>query len=152
MQHDEHNTRRILLDLGIGDFNATMILPYMFMGPAQTDPAMAQVRLITKAMQRHMVTMGATWIKPTGSIDVETAHCFHALVGPHWNQITWQELASALVIAKANGKKFKRTFSADGVVELSGLGLLPSPPNVPGGIITYGVVAYLLFRHFKKGR
>jgi hypothetical protein len=158
MRHDEHNTRRILLDLGIGDFNATMVLPYMFMGPAQTDPAMAQVKLITKAMQRYMIGMGATWLTPTGIINDDTAHCLHALVGPHWNQTTWQELAKSLIIAKGNGKRLHKRYNATNPVDLSGLsghastGFIPDLPSVPGGIVTYAVVGYLLYRHFKKGQ
>jgi len=151
MGRADFNTRQILLDLGIGDFNATMIQPYMFMGPAQTDPAMAQVRLLTKAIQRQMIAMGATWIQPHGVIDDPTAHCLHALVGPHWNETTWGELAQAILIAKGNGKKFKRREGASSQVSLGGLSL-PAAPEVPGGIITYGIVGFLLVRHFMKGR
>lgn len=152
MSRDEHNTRRILLDLGIGDFNATMILPCMFMGPAQTDPSMAQVQLLTTALQKNMIKMGASWLKITGRIDEQTAHCLHALVGPYWNQTTWGELASAVVTARGNKKKLKRP-SPSGKVTLGALGFdLPSPPAIPGGIITYGIAGYFLVRHFMKGR
>lgn len=152
MSNADFNTRQLLLDLGIGDFNATMILPYLFMGPAQTDPAMAQVQLLTKAIQRQLIVMGATWIKPSGTIDDPTAHCFHALMGPHWNQTTWGELAKAILVAKGNGKKFRRPVGPSQPVQLAGLGSFPEAPSVPGGIITYAVVGVLLFRHFWKGR
>lgn len=145
-----HNTRRLILELGIGDFNATMILPYMFMGPAQTDPMMASVRLMTAAIQRQMITMGAAWVKPTGVIDELTAHCLHVLVGPHWNEVTWQEIITALLDAKKSGRKFAKPYTSS-MPTLSGIGL-PDLPDVPGGLLTYGIVGYLLYRHFKKGR
>lgn len=148
MPKTENNTRRMLLELGIGDFNATMILPYMFMGPAQTDPAMAQVQLLVKAMQRQMIAMGATWIRASGKIDIDTAHCLQELAGPHWNQTTYVELVNAILIAKRN----RKTFAKGDHVGAQGIGFLPDLPDVPGGIITYGIVGYLLYRHFKKGR
>jgi hypothetical protein len=148
MANEGFNTRALLLELGIGDYNASMILPYMFMGPAQTDPAMAAVRLMTKAIQKQFIAMGATWLKPTGMIDDDTAHCLHALVGAHWNEVTWQEIITATLAARRSGRKYARPYASSSVA-LQGIGL-PALPDVPGGIITYGIVGYLLYRHFRK--
>lgn len=151
MARDEHNTRRLLLDLGIGDYNATMVLPYMFMAPAQTDPAMAQVQLLTNAMRMNMRAMGATWVAQRGAIDDSMAFCLHALVGPHWNEITWGELVNALLIARRKGQRFSRAYGiGPQTVELGGMGFLPDLPDVPGGLLTYGLVGFLLYRHFTK--
>jgi hypothetical protein len=33
---------------------------------------------------------------------------------------------------------------------MSGIPGIPGLPDVPGGIVTYGIAAYFLYRHFKK--
>lgn len=149
---DTRDVRAILHELGIGDFNATMIIPLVFMAPAQSDPDMTQVKLLTKAMQRVMQQMGAAQVIAHGRIDQATADCLHALVGPAWNGVTWFDLAKRLILARRRGEKFTPTSDpAPWSTKLGGLGLLPNLPDVPGGLVTVGLGAYLLYRHFTKG-
>lgn len=144
----DHSIRSLLLRLGIGDFNATMIVPTMFYGPAQTDPDLTQSKLLVKAMQQAMIEMGATWIRPIGRLDQNTASCLHVLCGPSWNDKPWFELVTALLDAKDAGKSFKQPPSATGV-ELSGL---PDVSAIPGGYLTLALGAFLGWRYLKKGR
>lgn len=153
MAASDNDARALLNELGVGNFNATMIIPLMFMAPAQSDPDMTQVKLITRALQRQMQAMGATWIVASGYIDEPTGHCLEALLGSQWNGTVWFDIGKSLLRQKSRGKRFERTYSADGTVELSGLGLLPELPSIPGGYVTVGLGAFLLYRHLtKKGR
>lgn len=145
------NARDILLRMGIGDFNATMIVPLMFMGPAQTDPDITASKLLVKQMQKIMQTMGASWVAATHYLDQPTAGCLAALAGPHWSEHPWFELCKVLLDARDHGKRF--AIPAPGrSVELSGMGLLSELPDVPGGPIVLGIGAYLAYRYFTKGK
>src|SRR5574338_353635 len=125
------SVRSELLKLGIGDFNATLIIPMMFMGPAQCYPDLTQMKLLIKALQKQFQAMGATWIVAHGRLDQNTATCIAALVGPRWSEIAWHDIVTALEAAKASGKSFARPSPATGV-ELSGMGDLPDVVYAPG--------------------
>lgn len=143
------NVRDVLLRMGIGDFNATMCIPIMFMGPAQTDPDLTPVKLVTKAMQRIMQSMGAQ-IGAWGRIDQQTADNLSALAGPHWSENPWFELCTRLLDAQKSGLRFHPVLSSDNPVELSGMGLLPELADVPGGLVTVALglgAAYYFFKH-----
>lgn len=151
---DNPNARATLLRMGIGDFNATMCIPVMFMGPAQTDPTITPVMILVKSMKTIMREMGAQ-VPMNHRMDMPFAHCLHALAGPHWAEHPWFDLCEKLLDAREHGMRFSsRAAPAPGgnPIELSGLGMLPSFDAIPGGIVTVGAAAYLLYRHFKKKR
>lgn len=151
--NDTKNAREILLKLGIGDFNATMVVPVMFYAPAQGDPDITPIKVLTKAIQKVMQQMGATWLSATGRIDNQTAECLQAIAGPLWNETVYFDLCKRLMAARDAGKRFSRPVtpaSSGRPVELSGLGLLPSFPDVPGGLVTVGILGYLGYRYFTK--
>lgn len=145
-----NSARGLLLALGMGDYNATMVISYLFMAPAQTDPQMAQIILLTEHLQRAMKRMGAP-LPVTGSIDASWAPYFKAVAGSNWPDLPWAEIARHVLEAKARGKKL----APQGItitVERGGLdGVLDSLPKVPGGLLTYAVGGYLIWRHMKKG-
>jgi hypothetical protein len=146
------SVRSILAGLGIGDVNANMIIPYMFMAPAQTDPQMAQIIILTKHLQRMMQSMGAQAVV-TGTIDKAWAPYFQAIGGDSWSEVVWFDVARTLIDAQRSGMKLSTP--TDGrEVALSGHGSFGiwTPfglPEVPGGVITYVVGAYLIYRHLK---
>lgn len=151
MGTEQNIVRTILRDLGMGDFNITAVVQIMFMAPAQTDPDMASVRLLTRHLQKAMQQMGASWITADGRIDEGTAHCIEAVAGPQWNAVTWFEISKQLLAYKEAGKKFTKSYGAGtSSVALSGMGLLPSIPQVPGGIFTLAVGGYVLYRYLHK--
>jgi hypothetical protein len=145
-----HSARSILLALGMGDYNATMVIPYLFMAPAQTDPQMAQIILLTEYLQKALRQMGAP-LPVTRSIDAQWAPYVSAVAGRSWPDLPWAEIARYVLEAKARGKKL----APQGItitVGRGGLdGALDSLPKVPGGLFTYAVGGYLLWRHMKKG-
>jgi hypothetical protein len=143
MRARENNARHLLLRLGMGDYNATMAVPYMFIAPAATDPAMPQVILMTKHLQQGLQAAGAS-CPVTGVIDDATARCLQQLLGDRWNQKSWFELYDAVLRAKR-----ARTLETMAPMDL---GLVPDLPEIPGGMFTIivgGLAAYYLL---KKGK
>ncbi len=151
LDNDQGNSARsILLKLGMGDYNATMVISYLFMAPAQTDPQMAQIILLTKHLQQAMREMGCA-LPVTGSIDAQWGPYFTAVCGADWPDLPWAEIGRMVLAAKARGKRLQ----PQGItitVGKGGLdGVFDSLPKVPGGLLTYAVGGYLLWRHMKKG-
>lgn len=125
------NARQLLLSLGMGNYNATIAIQYMFTAPAATDPAMPSIILMTKHLQQGLRAAGASRIAITGTIDEPTAAALAELVGPDWNNITWYALFTAVLTAK---RANERGSALD-------LGLLPDLPSVPGGMFTLAAAA-----------
>lgn len=148
--NQNNSARSILLKLGMGDFNATMVIAYLFMAPAQTDPQMSQIIMLTKHLQNAMKTMGVA-LPATGSIDAQWAPYFEAVCGSDWPDLPWAEIGRMVIAARARGK----TLKPEGItitMERGGLdGIADSLPKIPGGLLTYAVGGYLIWRHMKKG-
>jgi hypothetical protein len=141
----DNNARQLLLGLGMGQYNATMAIQFMFLAPAATDPAMPSIILMTKHLQLGLRAAGAGGVPVTGQIDDATARALIELVGPDWNQVAWYELFRATTEAK-------RTRSLEQRAGLE-LGFIPDLPAVPGGMFTWAaaaVVAWYFLIHKKK--
>jgi len=138
----DNNARELLLGLGMGNYNATIAIQYMFIAPAATDPAMPSIILMTKHVQLGLRAAGAP-VAVTGQIDDATARALISLVGPDWNQVTWYELFRATTEAKRQRTLAER----GGDLEM---GFVPDLPEVPGGILTWAAAAvavwYFLLR------
>lgn len=150
MSAADNNVRHQLLELGIGDFNATLIVPTMFYGPAQSDPGLTPVKVLVRALQRTMREMGATWVVSSGELDAASATCLKAVAGPRWGEMPWYELTQKLLDAKRAGKRFEALGAARGVA-LAGFqdGVVTSIGSVVGAAIG-GLIVYHLMK--KKGR
>lgn len=175
----EQTARNLLISIGIGQFNATQVIPFLFTQPATTDPKQPAVMMLVKHLQRELNKCGAN-IAETGFLDLQTAHALTSVVGERWETMTWadnvQAVASAVanhvVIADTSGvgvglaglegprplsppATFRRRMvgkvsrPAGAGTVLSELGLF-GLPDVPGGVVTYGVAAFLLYRYLKK--
>lgn len=94
-----YSARSLLLALGMGDFNATQVIMYLFMAPAQTDPQMAQIILLTRHLQMAMVKMGVP-LPVTGSIDARWASYFQRIVGPNWIDTSWADIVKTVLAKK----------------------------------------------------
>lgn len=141
----ENTARQILLGLGMGNFNATIAIQYMFLAPSATDPAMPSIILMTKHLQLGLRAAGAN-IPVTGQIDDQTAAALIVLVGPEWNHVTWYALFRAVTEAK----RLRTLEQRAGAVEL---GFVPDLPAVPGGMLTWAaaaVAAWYFLIHKKK--
>ncbi len=144
-----NSARSILLALGMGDFNATMVIQYLFLAPAQTDPQMAQIIMLTTHLQEAMVAMGAP-VRVTGSIDGAWAPYFDRVCGRHWQDLPWAEIARMVIAAKARGQRIDPQGATITIQRGALDGVLDSLPTIPGGIFTYAVGGYLLWRHMKR--
>jgi hypothetical protein len=127
----ENNARELLRSLGMGDYNATIAIQYMFLAPAATDPMMPSIILMTKHLQQGMRAAGATRVAVTGRIDEPTARVLEGLAGPDWNHVTWYGLFG-LVLSAARARTLEDLSDQNPV----DLGLIPDLPDVPGGMFT----------------
>lgn len=140
------NARAILMALGVGSFNTTMIIPYLFMAPAQTDPDMAQVQLLVSFIQRRLNTLGAR-LPVTGRLDVPTVAALQRYTGPQWAKISWYEIAKILIAASQP----LATVPPPSRGRAQAVGALPDLPlpDIPGGTLSWlllGGAAYYLWK------
>jgi len=154
MTDTRQTSRQLLLGIGMGQFNATQTIPYLMMSPATIDPKAPASILLLRHMQRILFQMGAQDVADTGYLDTATADALRQIAGPNWERLTWGAVVSALLAARARGQMLARVEAAaspDGV-PLAVSGPLDFLPDVPGGLVTYGVGAYLLYRLLRRRR
>ncbi|HMG58031.1 MAG TPA: hypothetical protein VK601_31235 [Kofleriaceae bacterium] len=147
------NVRELLTGIGMGNFNATMAIPYMMISPSTTDPKSAQIILMVQHIQRSLFQLGYHDVPDSGELDLATANALLSVVGPNWNVQPWSASITAIIAARKHGHRAPRAGIVNDGVPMAVGGPLDFLPDVPGGIFTYGIGAYLLYRHFtKKGR
>ena len=146
------NARQLLTDLGIGQFNATMVVPYMMLAPRTTDPKSAPVILMVQHVQRTLYRMGATDVPDSGRFDSATVRALEAAVGPDWERMSWGSLIAELLRARDQRIDVSPQIAAPDGQPIAVSGVLDFLPDVPGGLVTYGVIAFLAYRHFSKKR
>lgn len=145
------NLRHLLIGIGVSQFNATMVIPYLLISPATTDPKAGQIILLVQHLQRALYDLGATDVARSGRLDRATARSLAELVGPGWEGMPWSASVGAVVRAKASGQRLvvpPAAASSAGTPVAVG-GPLDFLPDVPGGVVTYAVVGYLLYRHLQ---
>lgn len=151
MTQQSKSLRDLLTAIGIGQFNATMIIPYMMISPATCDPKASQIIILVQHIQRALWNLGATSVPNSGYLDVQTAQALTQLL-PGWEGMPWSTTMQAIVGAQESGMHLSRAPSSEpyGAAPVAVGGPLDFLPDVPGGLVTYGVVAYLLYRHLSK--
>lgn len=147
-EYQPKTTRDLLIDLGVGRFNATMIIQTMMMAPAVTEAASAQVMVLVQHIQMVLRELGAP-VRPSGIVDEPTDLAMQYVAGTNWLHRTWFDVTRMLVAYKKSGKRLDVASSP--APEAKSMGLFDLP-DVPGGIVTYGIGAYLLYRALKKKR
>lgn len=143
--------RDLLLDLGVGGFNATMLIETLMMTPATTEAASAPVMMLVQHLQRIVKAMGAPIPALSGIIDDPTNAALERVVGPNWLFRTWFDVCREVVAAQRAGKTLAVLRAAAAKPVDSGIGFLDLP-DVPGGLLTYAAGAYVLYRVLKKKR
>lgn len=146
--YQPHNSRQLLLDLGVTPFNATMMVQTVMMAPAITEAASAPVMMLVQHIQMVLRRLGAPGVNPTGIVDHATDQAMSRIVGTNWLHRTWFDVIRMLVDFKRSGRKLTPQAVPDTSMGLFDLNL--GLPDVPGGIVTYGVGAYFLYRFLKK--
>ena len=152
------NGRDLLRAIGVGNMQTNIVMPYLFVTPATTDPRMSQIILLVKYLQIMMISMGAE-ITPNGYLDNATAAAIQQIAGPGWEQRTWADVCQAVLQAKNGGTTWKQDpkqyiTSNFGPSKMQlGDSPLDMLPDVPGGLLTYaiaGVVGYHLWKTRKR--
>lgn len=148
----ERTGRELLSQLGIGQFNITMVIPYLWIAPAATDPKSSQTILIVEKLQGILAGPLRAPVRVTGYLDLETAKALSKIVGDRWMSMPWAASIRAVLNARDNGLTIEEPMPDLYVPEttLSGIPGIPGLPDVPGGIVTYGIAAFFLWRHLKK--
>lgn len=145
--------RDLLTRIGIGQFNATMIIQYMFVAPATTDPKSPPIILLVRHIQRHLNRLGAS-LHESGYLDIATANVMSQVCGSGWESRSWGDNVSAIVNAVGRRKQ-----SAEDIVDLpvtpdrrTQMGVWDPPflPAVPGGVVTYALAALVGLHYLNK--
>lgn len=148
LAYQPKTNRDLLIDLGVGRFNATMLVQTMMMAPATTEAASAPVMLLVQHLQMALADMGAP-VKSHGLVDPPTDHAMKRLAGDKWMFRTWFDVTRMVVAARKQGKKLTPT--AAPVVKSDGMGFIDLP-DVPGGLLTYALAGYVGYRIWKRKR
>lgn len=148
-------SRDLLTAIGMGQHNATQAIPYLMIAPATTDPKTPMVINMVRHLQQVLYQMGATDVANSGYLDAPTARALRMAAGPNWERMTWGQNIGAVLGARDRGMRLTaasmRTVpTAPMPVAVSGP--LDFLPDVPGGLVTYGVVGWLIYRHLAKRR
>lgn len=146
----EISARSLLVSLGIGQFNATGVIPFMMFAPATTDPKSPAVVLLVQHLQRLLFGMGAHDVVENGHLDEPTAHALEHVVGPGWERMTWAKNVAAVLAARERGVRIVHPVTEHPGMPVAVAGPLDFLPDVPGGALTYAVAGFLLWRHLAK--
>jgi hypothetical protein len=155
MPRTEKTVRNLLLGIGVGSYQATMVAPNMWQSPAGSDPKSPHVATVVSRLQDRLSDIGYP-IDKTGVIDQPTAAALQDVVGDGWMNMPWTANIAA-VAARANmgtpayaqadqmraSSQVTNTVLSDDELSVNLDLSLPS-------VITYGIGAYLLYRLFSK--
>lgn len=142
------DARQILLAMGMGQFNATMVIPYLFIAPATTDADMAQVMMLVELIQRRLNSLGAE-LEVSGRIDAATSAALSSACGPNWPKMSWYEICRIL-IARTDTTVAIPGGSRGRSQAMSGFLGLPEIPNELV-LLGAGLVAWHFYKKRKKG-
>lgn len=149
----KQNSRDLLTAIGMGQHNATQAIPYMMVAPAVTDPKTPMVINMVRLVQQQLYQMGASDVANTGYLDAPTAAALLRVTGPNWERMSWAQNIQAVLGARDRGMSLAAPVVATTApMPMAVSGPLDFLPDVPGGLVTYGLVGYLLYRHFSKRR
>lgn len=94
------DVRQMVKQMGIGEVNASLVIPSMFLIPRTTDPDAQATILIIQALQQGLS------LPATGILDTPTVRALARVSGPGWHAKTWAQLyddvqAARLLAARA---------------------------------------------------
>ena len=137
------DVRQILIAMGMGDFNITGVINFMFWAPATTDGDMPAIIQLVQLIQRRINTLGGN-LSVTGRLDQPTVAALTRALGPTWPKMSWYEICRNLV-ARTDFLTRPEPASRGRAQALSGLSILP---DVPTELLAIG--AGLIAWHFYK--
>ena len=95
----QSDTRDLLLAAGIGQYLATMSLPYMFFLPRTSDPYAQGVMQIVTGLQRLLNKKGAH-LDLDGGLGEETIAGIMKYSGPNWYDKSWAQIYGDVLFGK----------------------------------------------------
>lgn len=139
------DARTVLTSMGMGNYDATMVIPYLFLSPAGTDPDMPQIRLLVGYVQRNLRMLGAN-VAVTEVMGEQDGVELSKLTGPNWPGMMWMDICQALLRARSMGTTL-RPVRKRPTPELETVGGLPAIPSLPGPVVAGAaiVAAWYLF-------
>lgn len=140
-------SRELLLDLGVGQYNATMLVETLMMAPQTTEAAASPTMLLVGHIQDAMNAMGSA-ITVTGYLDQATAQALAQIAGRDFLRRSWFDVVKDVVAAKKAGIKLKKKTARPNAKPA--VGLFDSLPDVPGGLFTYAAGGFLLWKLLSK--
>jgi hypothetical protein len=155
MSETSMESRELLTAIGVGNFNATGIIPYMMVAPATTDPKASQIIILVQQIQRALWKLGAMDVLVSGRLDEATERALEQVAGPNWERMSWGANVKALIDAERKGFRIQPTVAMayqPMTFPVAVDGPLDFLPEVPGGIVTYGIGAYILYCMLSKRR
>lgn len=87
----ERDVRTMLLQAGVGQYNASMLTTQMFLMPRTTDPSAQATMLIVQGVQRLL------GLPATGQADMRTKAALRQFSGPTWTNKTWVQIYGDLL-------------------------------------------------------
>lgn len=150
-EYQPRNSRDLLTDLGVGRFNATMMIEPLMMAPSTTAVESAPIMLLVQHIQQNLNAMGASPPIPTlGILDEQTAYYLAQVAGSDFLHLSWFEVCRRVIAARRRGVRLSDTSTKVRITaKPQGIGSFDLP-DVPGGAITYAVGTYLLYRALIK--
>lgn len=139
-------SRDLLIDLGVGQYNATMLVETMMMAPATTEAAAAPTMLLVGHIQEKLNEMGAGLV-PNGYLDPPTVSALAQLGGRNVLQKSWFEVGKDVMAARQAGLRLKQRRARPNPKTATGTFDLP---DVPGGLFTYAAGGLLLWHFLSK--
>lgn len=145
-------SRQLLLDIGMSQVNATQTVPYLMLSPATIDPKAPLSMILVQHVQQLLSQLGAQDVAITGYLDQPTARALASVVGENWQRMTWAANLESLIRSWSDGFRFREMLPDIAGMPVAVSGPLDFLPDVPGGLVTYAIAGYLLYRHFTKRR
>jgi hypothetical protein len=106
---------------------------------------------MVRHLQQALNDMGAR-VPISGYLDTPTARALYQIVGPNWERLSWADNIAAVVDSQTVGIS-----AAPPVAVRAPAMLAPAPvgafdflPDVPGGVFTYGALAYVAYHYLTK--
>ncbi len=85
------NVREMLIAAGVGQFNVTMSLPYVWFMPRTCDPYAQGIMQLVQALQNVINARGGN-LEISGWLDGPTQRELARYAGPSWGDKTWVQL------------------------------------------------------------
>jgi hypothetical protein len=98
------DVRQMLLELGVGSFNAEMAIQYAFMLPRTVDPYAPGVMILMEALQRGLNKLGCD-LFVDGGLGAETEQCLIAVSGSRWYDKSFVQLMGDILTSDPIKKK-----------------------------------------------